>query len=327
MPGIKYLGCSIGVSTSDETLSVADCVKIADAKMYETKQVRKKENDQTVLAAEFVNTSLRDNRIDVWYQPIVSVSDDDTYKLIGAEALLRIRDKAGKHVPPNDFLPYIHYHDIAIVLDKVIISQALERLGSWQKDDLVESDFYLSVNLCGATAQMDTLPEFFCENMKEFEIRRGSVVVELSEETQNIKDETLAAIRQLGVKIAVDDIGLLNSNLERLASVEPDIAKFDRVWLNESCTDGQLESVCRIADRKKIVLENMLVLCSQLGMDCVIEGVEVEHQLCISREAGINRFQGYLFDCALSPEQFSKKLENMLPSVWSNSHTKYRKAS
>ena len=325
--GEKFLGCSIGVSTNDETLSVADCVKIADARMYDTKQIRKEESNQTVLAANLVSSSLKEDRIDVWYQPIVAISNDDKYELIGAEALLRIRDKAGKHLAPTEFLPYIHYHEIAIALDDIIISQAFENLGNWQKQDLVGSDFYLSVNLCGATAQMDTLPEFFSAKMKKFQIQRGSVVVELSEETQRIKDTTLAAIRKLGMKIAVDDIGLLNSNLERLASVEPDIAKFDRVWLKELCSDTQRDSDGKIAERKKIVLENMLMLCSQLGADFVIEGVEAGHQLSMSREIGIRRFQGYLFDRSLSPEQFTSKLKNTLPSIWSNAHTQYRKAS
>ena len=128
------------------------------------------------------------------------------------------------------------------------------------------------------------------------------------------------------MKIAVDDIGLLNSNLERLASAVPDIAKFDRVWLKELCSDAQRDSDCNTAERKKIVLENMLMLCSQLGADFVIEGVEVGHQLTMSREIGIRRFQGYLFDRALSPEQFTSKLKNTLPSIWSNAHTRYRKA-
>ena len=52
--GAIFLGCSIGVSTRCEKLSVADCVKIADAKMYEQKQARKTGNDQSTQAEEFL---------------------------------------------------------------------------------------------------------------------------------------------------------------------------------------------------------------------------------------------------------------------------------
>ncbi len=325
--GLQLLGCSIGISTSSEDLSLADAVNIADAQMYETKQARKRESDLSVRAAKFVNQSLIKNRIEVWYQPIISASGNDSYEVIGTEALLRIRDESGNYISPTDFIPHIHEHDIAIALDKKVITLAFENLSNWQKNELVSLEFYLSVNLCGATASMDTLPEFIAEKIAEFQIPPNSVVIELSEKTQKIKDDILSGLKEVGLRIAVDDIGLLNSNLERLASAEPDIAKFDEVWLAESCIVSGDAADCNIAQRKKIVLQNMVSICSQLGMDCVIEGIEQDHQLSMTREIGIKQFQGFLFDHALPPEQFTEKLNNSLPSIWSNAATRYKHAS
>ena len=321
--GMMSLGCSIGTCTSTPDLSIADCVRSADEEMYKVKQAFKQESDQSIQAVNFIKRSMKNNRIDIWYQPIVAASNIDKFEVIGAEALLRIKDETGKYLLPSDFLPHIHEHEIAIELDDKVTSLAFEDLRNWQLNDLVGADFYVSVNICGATARMGTLPEFLSEKINRFQIPAANVVVELSEQTRNIKSEMILALKKIGVKIAIDDIGLLNSNLERLASSEADIAKFDRLWLTESCTDSKDKSKCKIKKRKRLVLENIVAICSRLGMDCVIEGVEHEHQLNMSLEIGINRFQGYLFDRSLSAEQFTRKLENSATSLWFNTHIHY----
>ena len=323
--GKKYLGCSIGISTSNKAYSVADCVEIADAKMYETKQERKRENDKISRAVNIVSAGLKDDRIDVWYQPIVATKLDDNYELVGAEALLHIRDKSGRRLLSDEYLPYIHEHEVAIELDSRIISQAFMDLGSWQRSALVGQDFYLSVNLCGATVQMESLPELLLEKLSPFQISPDNIVIELSAETRNIKNATLRGIRELGFKIAVDDIGLLNSNLDRLASAEPHIAKLECGWLNEAFIDPAIDKTCKVTERKKIVLKNILAICRQLGTECIIEGVENYRHLAMSREFGIKQFQGILFDHPLTAEQFSRKLEEEPPSLWYNGQTQYRK--
>ena len=322
--GLMSLGCSIGTCTSTPDLSIADCVRSADEEMYKVKQAFKQENDQSSQAVNFIKTSMKNNRIDIWYQPIVAASGTDKFEVIGAEALLRIKDETGEYLLPSDFLPHIHEHEIAIELDDKVTSLAFEDLRNWQLTELVGPDFYVSVNICGATARMGNLPEFLSEKINHFQIPAANVVVELSEQTQNIKCDMILALKKIGVKIAIDDIGLLNSNLERLASSEADIAKFDRLWLSESCTGSTDDSACKIKKRKRLVLENIASICSRLGMDCVIEGVEHEHQLNMSLEIGINRFQGYLFDHSLSAEQFTRKLENSTPSLWFNTHIHYQ---
>ena len=319
------LSCSVGSSTSTriDPLLVVDSIIHADAKMYVVKQARKLESDLSIQAVALIKSSIKNNLIDVWYQPIVSASKDEGYHIIGAEALLRIRDKSGKHLSPDKFLPQVHEHEIAIALDDKVASRAFEDLGKWRKEGLVGPDFYVAVNLCGATAGMDTMPALLSEKISKFKIPAKNIVVELSEQTQIIKPEMLSALKNLGVKIAIDDIGLLNSNLERLASSEADIAKFDRFWLSKSQKDAQQSADNNIDLRKTIVLKNLIAICKRLGMECVIEGVEDRRQLSASREIGINRFQGYLFDRSLSPEQFTRKLENAVPSLWTNAHSQY----
>ena len=322
--GMMSLGCSIGTCTSTLDRSIADCVRKADEEMYKVKQAFKEESDQPNQAVSFIKNSMQNNRIDIWYQPIVAASNTDKFEVIGAEALLRIKDETGEYLLPSDFLPHVHEHEIAIELDDKVTSLAFEDLRNWQLNELVGPDFYVSVNISGATARMETLPEFLSEKINRFQIPAANVVVEVSEQTQHIKPDMILALKEIGVKIAIDDIGLLNSNLERLASSEADIAKFDRLWLTESYTGSKEDSQQKTRQRKRIVLENIVAICSRLGMDCVIEGVEHEHQLDMSLEIGINRFQGYLFDRSLSAEQFTRKLENSTSSLWINTHIHYQ---
>ena len=319
--GNILLDCSIGISESNNHLSIADCVEAADTKMYETKQARKQENAESVQSTNLIIECLKSNRIEVWYQPILLAASPRNFKLVGVEALLRIKDESGEHLLPGEFLSHIHEREIAIALDDRILSRAFEDFKNWRNDRLVDAGFCLSVNLCGATARMEALPEFLSAKLAEFKIPPDKVILELSEESKNIKNEMVAAIKKLGLKIAVDDIGLLNSNLERLASVEPDIAKFDRVWLADSYTAPKGTKKAKIAQRRKLVLEKMVALCTQLGMNCIIEGIENSEQLKMAREIGINRFQGFLFDRALSARQLSAKLELVAPNLWLNTNS------
>lgn len=316
--GVQFLGCSIGASTSEPGLTLAECVNRADAHMYAVKQERKQANIRSIKASRFVRNSLDEKRVEVWYQPIIETDASGNWNVIGAEALLRIHDENGDLVAPGEFLPDMHELAISSELDVYVLTKVFSDFSIWKGAKLVSEDFYVSVNLCGPTVRMASLPQFMQKQLSAHALPPESIVLELSEATEVIDLDIVMSIKSIGVRVAVDDVGLSNSNLDRLATISPDIAKIDRMWLSGAHTSKTVQFEQSVLDRKKIVLGHMIAICNDMGMDYVIEGVESNEQVDLLHEIGAFRFQGFLFDAALSPPEFMQKLRNAVPAAWLN---------
>ena len=319
--GKQYVGCSVGTAVTSANLSTSDCVQLADERMYDAKQEQltsSSSSSERLTAISFVRESIEEKRVEVWYQPLIKATRNDDAQLIGAEALLRTRDAQGEIIPPGDYLPHLNDEKISAQLDRLVLARVFNDVQKWRHAGLVEEEFYVNVNLSGATVRHDSLPKSLENWLKSFDLPAHCIGLELSESTRNIDMDVILALKDVGLRLAVDDIGVQNSNLVRLAAVSPDMAKFDRIWvIDEPIIESGLLPA-DVAKRKLVVLQNMLKVCSELGMQCIVEGVETEEQFERLLSLGVSRFQGFLFDAALPPGEFVDKLHNALPSLWSN---------
>lgn len=324
--GPKRLGCSIDKSTTSFGTNTSSCVETADARMYERKQRPCGNSSACMSATSFVHESIKEDRVEVWYQPVVEATQHDNALIVGAEALLRTRDAQGNVVPPGEYLPQIQEEDISALLDRRVLSLVFNDIRKWRNLGMVEEDFYVNVNLSGPMVRQPQLPESLKTWLNLFSLPPQCIGLELSERTKNVDMDIIMALKATGLRLAVDDIGLHNSNLVRLAAVSPGMAKFDQIWVMNEENVATPQHLMSIEERKLIVLKNMLNVCSELGMQCIMEGIETEEQLQRLLSLGATRFQGYLFDAALPPDQFEEKLHNALPSLWINACQELRKA-
>ncbi|HVO31317.1 MAG TPA: EAL domain-containing protein, partial [bacterium] len=115
------------------------------------------------------------------------------------------------------------------------------------------------------------------------------VVLEITERASldGIKDarKKIAALRSLGFRIALDDLGAGHAGLSTFAKVEPDMVKLDM-------------SLTRGADKEPIrrqVIASMVELCRKLKMEVVTEGIETPEERDAIVGAGCDLLQGYLF--------------------------------
>ena len=137
----------------------------------------------------------------------------------------------------------------------------------------------------------DDLPRRLGELIAEFGVSPDRLVVEISE--QDVLDETrtaetLAALRALGVGLAIDDFGVGYSNLSRLESLQPDVVKLDRSFVTPLDDAG--------SPRK--LLRRVIELAHDLGAVVVGEGVETERQRDALAELGCDAVQGFLITIA-----------------------------
>ena len=277
--GPHRIGCSIGVASSGAGRTLAEAIVAADASMYAEKHRRRSEGTIDAFAARAVESALDERRVELWVQPVVTVPGPGRVRLVGAEALVRLRSRDGGVIPPDDFLSAVRKAPLGRQLDRRVLERSIEGLARWRRAGVVDERFTLSVNVTGASLRDPALCAEVRASLARHRVPPSALVIEISERTGDFDLAVLHGLRGIGVRIALDDVGLHRSNIDRLVSVNPEIAKIDRQWLDD-----------------EVVLPRLVDLCRSLGFTLVAEGIETEVQLARLQALQVSRFQGYLFD-------------------------------
>ena len=284
--GLHHISCSIGLATSSESKSLDEVLLEADILMYEQKKRHKKPRTKSSMAVRTVERALNEDRIEVWFQPIVSLHQPGNYEMSGAEALVRIRSRDGGIILPEDFLGNVDNTELGCELDRRILCRALTSLARWRAAGVVGENFRLSLNMTAQSLNDPAFSAILNNQMQSASISPRNIVIEMP---HYIKVDPLLVshLRMLGVTVALDKIGADAASLGRTGRLQPDIVKIDRQWLGDA-----------------IVAPHMVSICKELGLELVVEGIETREQMAELHELGVCRFQGYLFDSPQRPVDF-----------------------
>ncbi|MFA0440296.1 hypothetical protein BCU70_19220 [Vibrio sp. 10N.286.49.C2] len=214
------------------------------------------------------------------FQPIFCSSG----RIIGLEALVRLFDNHGHAIPPNLF-----FQNENIPLSDQLNVDRLSRvihirnfsMSSYRERLLFLNFLPISSERLAAEGLHSSL---LMSRLKALQIDCKRVVVELVELTSFSPKTLASAARHLSdasFLIAIDDFGCKESNPERVASIRPNILKFDRQLLVDYI-DGDTVNLMR-----------GIALAKASGAKTVIEGVETEEQLKIMKTLGFDFYQGY----------------------------------
>ncbi|NLJ89923.1 MAG: EAL domain-containing protein [Clostridiales bacterium] len=246
---------------------------------------------------------LTDDKVDVFYSTLYNIDeglekdyfilyfqpqyDLSNNKLIGVEALVRLKDKDGNLIPPKDFIPIAECTDRIIRLDQWIVKSALRHKKLWE--DKGYKDIYLSINLSAKSLMDEINFKKILDIITSFDINYNQLVFEITE-TAIISDPDLASknlqsLKELGINIALDDFGTGFSSISHLEKLPIDIVKFDRSFIN------------KIPNNTKscYILDAILKLSHNLGYIVVAEGIENINQLKYLASLNCDRGQGFFF--------------------------------
>ena len=221
----------------------------------------------------------------VFYQPKVTLG---TGALFGFEALIRWEHPERGLVAPDEFIPLAEETGIIVGVGRWVLGEACRRATAWQ--DLYPSDppLTMSVNLSARQFQAPGLVEDVRAALEESGLSPGCLMLEITESV--VMDDaptsagTLAALKALGVEIAVDDFGTGYSSLAYLKRFPVDFLKIDRSFVD------------RIGDPDaEAIVAAMTDLAATLGLRVIAEGVETEEQRAKLQTLGCELAQGYLF--------------------------------
>ena len=245
------------------------------------------------LIGEF-SSAMQTNQFCVFLQPQTQYDG----KVIGAEALVRWKHPEKGLVPPNDFVPVFERVGLICELDMFVWQEVVKRLKSWKERG--REDLYISVNISVKDFQHMDLYKVFTGLVEQYGINPHNLKLEITEtammEDVSSKIDLFVQLQKYGFEIEIDDFGSGYSSLNMLKEVSANVLKLDMGFL------GKTDYVTR----SKTIIQSVIELSSQLGMNVVAEGVEELEQVDSLRAMGCDCFQGYYFSQPLEMADFEK---------------------
>lgn len=242
--------------------------------------------------------ALENNELTLSYQPLISLEQGNITEV---EALLRWHNPELGQVPTRDFLAIAEASGLILPIGKWVIQQACRQLQQWRQQGL--DDMRLMINLSAKQFHDSGLLSTLHENLQACGLNGDSLVLEINERllSRNQPEvlDILNRIRQLGIRIALDDFGSGQSSLNLIRSFPLDILKIDR---------ETIAALPRKSD--KALVQGTLALAREMGLRTVGEGVETTDQRDFLKQQGVDDIQGHLYSPALSPDQVKEYVDN-----------------
>lgn len=243
---------------------------------------------------KLIETAIREQRVSVWYQPVVRLEDGASPTMVSAEGFVRVTDESGEVIPPNTFMPHIEESPIGMVLDRCMLIQAIQSLKQWVSSDKVAEDFCLSINLSRQSVQSMDIVKFLKDQLDSADIAPSRLALEVTGDTQLTSTDVILELQELGLLVSMDNVGLQHTNIEQLISIRPAFAKIDQRRLRSEDN----------AERNRDIETRLDTIWTIMGMEIVAKSVESADQIAELVSRGIRIFQGFLFDHPRDADSF-----------------------
>lgn len=301
----NYVFFSMGITCfPKDSKNVETLIMNADTAMYKVKNSGKNNfaffnndmHDEIKLNLEIENTvrtALKTNKLKLLYQPIINT---ETKQVSSFEALLRIKDNS---ISPGVFIPIIEKSSLIIEIGRWVTQEAVKQLSIWQKQGYKVKP--VSINF--SNSQINDLGYYnYLKNILErYNVSPKLIEIEITEtvflkQTEDVL-EYIDKLRNLGVKIVLDDFGTKYSSLKYLTSIPVDKVKIDKYFCDTY-----------LSNEESNIISSLINLIHSFGMKVVAEGVEKEFQYEKLKESNCNYIQGFLFYKPLENESINEIL-------------------
>ena len=305
---------SIGIVLGDgDHATASDLLRDADVAMYDAKRSgrgRARTFDASLAAVVArrcrLERDLRDalarRELRLVYQPVLDLSSG---RPASVEALLRWQHPEFGAIPPSEFVPVAEDCGLIVPIGEWALGEACRQLAEWRREAPGAAPASVAVNasrlqLGHASAFVDGV----MAALGNAGLGPESLVIEVTEREVIAAEQemrsALERLRDLGVRIAVDDFGIGVSSLSCLHEFPVSMIKIDRSFVREIDSRRELAAV----------VSSVVLLVENLGLTCVAEGIETTAQLASVQALGCQLGQGYLFSKPLEadvvPEFFAE---------------------
>ena len=243
-----------------------------------------------------MHKALETGEFKVYLQPKWDIMND---RLYGAEALVRWIKADGTVVFPGNFIPVFENNGFIEKLDFYM----LESICRIMKKRLDKGQRVCPISINQSRLLMHN-PDYIknvTRVLNSNEIPRKYVELELTEtvffDDRSKMIEMMNQLKQLHVKLSMDDFGSGYSSLNLLKEIPFDILKIDREFFSEAIT----------SEASSWILQKIVEMAEGLGIEVICEGVESAEQIAILKSVGCRLVQGYYYSKPIPLDEFMKK--------------------
>ena len=228
-------------------------------------------------------------------------------RITGAEALVRWNHPTMGLTPPNEFIPEAEESGLIVPLGYWILEEACQQMVNWSSSPALRG-LSLSVNVSSQQfRQTDFVPRVLAA-LDRSGAQPQLLKLELTESmlVKDIDDviDKMAALRERGVRLSLDDFGTGFSSLNYLKRLPLDQLKIDQSFVRDVMTNVHDAAIAR----------TVVTLGHSLGLDVIAEGVETQAQRDFLADMGCKAYQGFLFSKPLPVDDFVRFVSEHLDS-------------
>jgi EAL domain-containing protein (putative c-di-GMP-specific phosphodiesterase class I) len=240
-----------------------------------------------------LRAAIADEQFELYFQPKVQAS---SFRLVGAEALLRWHHPERGNIAPADFIPIAEETGLIIPLGQWVLNEACRQVSVWSKS--VVETVPVSVNISSHQFRDSGLVADVLDAIATAGIRAQDLELEITESVllQDVEKTLieLKALKEAGVSLSIDDFGTGYSSLSYLKRFPIDTIKIDRSFVKDLHQDTDDAAICAA----------ILAMSKQLGLTVVAEGVETREQLEFLRRNKCDYIQGYICSKPMPADDF-----------------------
>ena len=311
-----FITVSVGVAEYPEaasnTLELINCAEIVMFKAKSKGKDKIQYFDGAILKDFLQNVSIETKLKEavfaqnfmMHFQPQFRTTDRD---LRGVEALIRWKDDTGDMISPAVFIPIAEKNGTIVPIGTWVIEESLKAYADWRRK--YHYPLIMSINISAIQYKQPDFIEKLLQILEKYDISPYEIELEITESIL-IDDfteitERLAILRDIGIKISLDDFGTGFSSLSYLKGLPIDTLKIDKSFIDTVITD----------ENTRIITESIIYMVKKLGFETIAEGVETEEQFKYLNEISCDIIQGYYLGKPMPAADIEKLLANMTANV------------
>lgn len=302
-----YVGASIGIALyPGDGANAAELIRNADAAMYRAKANGRNtcahyipcltEHARTRFELErSLRGALHNHELSLHFQPLMRLADGHC---LGAEALLRWHSPQHGQVGPDTFIPLAEDSGQIVPIGSWVLNEACRQASAWREEGLLLET--IAVNLSPIQFMQQDIVQLVARALAssglpahclELEITEGALMRHTDQ-----AENTLKALKALGVRISVDDFGTGYSSLAYLRRFALDKLKIDKSFMAGVPANS---SDCQL-------VHTIIAMARSMQLTVLAEGVETPEQQGWLLAEGCDQCQGYLLGRPMTAESFAR---------------------
>ena len=296
------INCPTDAETPEEVFDIINMISTDERyrqSVIFASEIDLKYRRRTIYIEHCLRNGLTENRFDVFYQPIYSTSEK---KLIGAEALIRLKDESGHFISPEDFIPIAEKTGAILRIGEYVFESVCLALSQINIEEYGIKK--IDINLSVAQCMQEILAEQILKIQSIYQIPTSIINLEITEtaaaHTPEILLKNMQDLSDAGFELSLDDYGSGYSNMSYMLNLPFKMIKIDKYIVWAAFTDKRAEKA----------LAATIKMIKEIGMTVLAEGVETPEQAEWLTASGCDYLQGFYFSRPIPKKAFLAIMKN-----------------